>query len=44
MKWRKSITIQDVLKEIAREIRFIFTIFLHFVEICYKEYSNERDK
>jgi len=28
----------------AREMRFLFTVFLYFVEICHKVYPNERDK
>jgi hypothetical protein len=33
-----------VLAEMAREMGFLFTIFLYFVEIFHKEYPNERDK
>jgi len=39
----KNITVQYVLTVMAREMRYLFTICLYFVEICHKEYPNERD-
>jgi len=33
-----------VLTEIAKEMRFMFTICLYYFEIYRKEYPNERDK
>jgi hypothetical protein len=40
----KNITVQYVLAEMARDMRFILTNLLYFVEICHKVYRNERYK